>query len=201
MKNFCYNIIIKSDKKEDLAVAKVPFSKLQACVDGGVNRCSYCNKAGEEIYYEVKHYLPFAEKLALVERIVNQSVDANGFYSPMRVKLYIVLEVVYAYTNLSFTEKMKEDPFKLYDILVSSGIFTEIVDCIREKDWSEIQENVWATIKNIYDYRNSAMGILDVISADYSNVDLDLTTLQDKMNDPDSLGLLKEIIPLLGPKT
>lgn len=119
----------------------------------------------------------------------------------MRVKLYIVLEVVYAYTNLSFTEKMKEDPFKLYDILVSSGIFAEIVDCIREKDWSEIQENVWATIKNIYDYRNSAMGILDVISADYSNVDLDLTALQDKMNDPETLGLLKEIVPLLGPKT
>lgn len=182
-------------------MAKVPFSKLQACVDGGASRCSYYNKAGEEIYYEVKHYLPFAEKLALVERIVNQSVDANGFYSPMRVKLYIVLEVVYAYTNLSFTEKMKEDPFKLYDILVSSGIFAEIVDCIREKDWSEIQENVWATIKNIYDYRNSAMGILDVISADYSNVDLDLTALQDKMDDPETLGLLKEIVPLLGPKT
>lgn len=182
-------------------MAKVPFSKLQACVDNSVTRSFYYNKAGEEIYYEIKRYLPFAEKLALVERVVNQSVDSNGFYNPMRVKLYLVLEIVYAYTNLSFTEKMKEDPFKLYDILVSSGIFTEVVDCIREKDWSEIQENVWATIKNIYDYRNSAMGILDMISTDYSNVDLDLTALQDKINDPDTLGLLKEIVPLLGPKT
>lgn len=182
-------------------MAKIPFSKLQASVSSGTTMLYHNNKAGDRVCYEVKHYLPFAEKLALVERIINQSVDTNGFYSPMRVKLYLVLEVVYAYTNLSFTEKMKEDPFKLYDILVSSGIFTEVIDCIQEKEWSEIQENVWATIKNIYDYKNSVMGILDVISADYSNVDLDLTTLQNKINDPDTLGLLKEIAPLLGPKT
>ena len=179
-------------------MAKVPFSKLQACVDGGANRCSYYNKAGEEIYYEVKHYLPFAEKLALVERIVNQSVDANGFYSPMRVKLYIVLEVVYAYTNLSFTEKMKEDPFKLYDILVSSGIFAEIVDCIREKDWSEIQENVWSTIKNIYEYKNSVMGILENISNDYSELSLEAANIQKKLVEGNGIDFLKDVMTQLG---
>ena len=94
-------------------MAKVPFSKLQACINGSDCTVGYYNKAGEEIRYEVKHYLPIKEKLELVSRIINQSVDDNGFYNPMRVKLYMVLEVVYAYTNLSFTEKMKEDPFKL----------------------------------------------------------------------------------------
>ena len=101
-------------------MAKVPFSKLQAKVNGGATRQFYYNLAGEEIYYEVKHYLPVQEKLDLVSRIINNSVDDNGFYNPMRVKLYMVLEITYAYTNLSFTEKMKEHPFKLYDILVST---------------------------------------------------------------------------------
>jgi hypothetical protein len=50
----------------------------------------------------------------------------------------MTLEVVYAYTNLSFTDKMKEDPFKLYDILVSTGIFADITNIICEKDWAEI---------------------------------------------------------------
>lgn len=177
-------------------MAKVPFSKLQAKINSEVTKLSYDNLAGENIYYEVKHYLPFAEKLELISRVINNSIDDNGFYNPMRVKLYLTLEVIYAYTNLSFTEKMKEDPFKLYDILVSTNIFADIIEVIREGEWAEIQENVWATIKNLYDYKNSAMGILDMISTDYNNVNFDLNAIQDKLADPNSLDLLKEILPL-----
>lgn len=179
-------------------MAKVPFSKLQAKVDGGVTKNFYYNLAGEEIYYEVKHYLPFEEKLELVSRIINNSIDDNGFYNPMRVKLYMTLEVVYAYTNLSFTEKMKEDPFKLYDILVSTGIFTDIVNVIREKDWFEIQDNVWSTIKNIYNYKNSVMGILEAVSADYSQLSLDAEEIKNNLADKDNLELLKDILTKLG---
>lgn len=179
-------------------MAKVPFSKLQAKVDGGATQNFYYNLAGDEVYYEVKHYLPIKEKLELVSNIINQSIDDNGFYNPMRVKLYMVLEIVYAYTNLSFTEKMKEDPFKLYDILVSTGIFTDVIDVIREKDWSEIQENTWATIENIYKYRNSVMGILDNVVNDYSNLNLDASEIQKKLADPDNMALLRDVLAKLG---
>ena len=165
---------------------------------GEVTKIFYHNLAGEEVYYEVKHYLPLAEKLELVSRIINNSIDNNGFYNPMRVKLYMTLEVVYAYTNLSFTDKMKEDPFKLYDILISTGIFTDIVDCIREKDWTEIQDNVWSTIKNIYEYKNSVMGILEAVSADYSQLSLDATEIRDKLADKDNLELLRDVLSKLG---
>jgi hypothetical protein len=179
-------------------MAKVPFSKFQAKMDGGVTKLSYHNLAGEDIYYEVKHYLPLAEKLDLVSRIINQSIDDNGFYNPMRVKLYMALETIYAYTNLSFTEKMKEDPFKLYDILVSTGILTNIINVIRESDWAEIQDNVWSTIKNIYDYKNSVMGILDNIKADYGELDFDASTIQQKLADPENMTLLREVLAKLG---
>lgn len=179
-------------------MAKVPFSKLQAKVDGGATQNFYYNLAGEEVHYEVKHYLPIKEKLELVSNIINQSVDDNGFYNPMKVKLYMVLEIVYAYTNLSFTDKMKEDPFKLYDILVSTGIFTDVIDVIREKDWSEIQENTWATIENIYKYRNSVMGILDNVVNDYSNLNLDASEIQKKLADPDNMALLRDVLAKLG---
>ena len=179
-------------------MAKVPFSKLQASVSNSDCVLSYYNKAGEEIKYEVKTYLPFVEKLDLVSRIINQSIDDNGFYNPMRVKLYMTLEIVYAYTNLSFTDKMKEDPFKLYDILVSTGIFTDIIDVIRKKDWSEIQESVWDTINNIYKYRNSAMGILEAVSTDYSNLSLDATTIKEELSNEDNLKLLRDVVSKLG---
>jgi len=179
-------------------MAKVPFSKLQAKVDGGATQNFYYNLAGEEVHYEVKHYLPFEEKLKLVSRIINNSVDDNGFYNPMRVKLYMTLEVVYVYTNLSFTEKMREDPFKLYDILVSTGIFKDIVDVIRENDWKEIQENTWSTIKNIYDYKNSVMGILEAVSIDYNGLNLDASEIQKKLADPENMELLKSVLTKLG---
>jgi hypothetical protein len=119
-------------------MAKVPFSKLQAKVNNKVSQLFYYNSAGEEVYYEVKNYLPFEEKLELVSRIINKSIDDNGFYNPMQVKFNMVLETAYTYTNLSFTEKMKEDPFKLYDILISTGIFSDIVAAICDNDWKEI---------------------------------------------------------------
>jgi len=52
-------------------MAKVPFSKLQASINECKSQISYINKAGEEITYEVRHYLPFEEKLELVSKIIN----------------------------------------------------------------------------------------------------------------------------------
>jgi hypothetical protein len=99
-------------------MAKVPFSKLGLKVNNDVTVITF-----NDYDIEVNRYLPFKEKTELASNIINYSVDDNGFYNPLKVKLYMVLEVVYAYTNLTFTPKMKEDPFKLYDALVSSGLF------------------------------------------------------------------------------
>jgi hypothetical protein len=179
-------------------MAKVPFSKLQASINSADCEIGYYNKAGDEIKYEVKNYLPFKDKLELVSKIINQSIDDNGFYNPMRVKMYMTLEIVYAYTNLNFTEKMREDPFKLYDILISTGIFADIIKVISADDWKEIQENVWSTIKNIYDYRNSAMGILSFIASDYSAVEMDASKIQELLSNSENLELLKQVVTKLG---
>ena len=108
-------------------MAKVPFSKLQANLKTDIIECSYNNKNNEPIVFEVKTYLPLKDKIELVQNVVNQSIDENGFYNPMRVDLFLTLEFIYAYTNLSFTDKMKEDPFKLYDLLVSTDIINEVI--------------------------------------------------------------------------
>lgn len=179
-------------------MAKVPFSKLQATVNSCVSQVIYHDKSGKEVCYEVKHYLPFKEKLEMIMKIVNQSVDDNGFYNPMRVKLYMTLEVIYAYTNLSFTEKQKEDPFKLYDLLISTGIFENVLNEISQYDWADIQDNIKTTINNIYQYRNSVVGLLETVSTDYSNLDLDISALQEKLSDSNNLALLKDVVTKLG---
>jgi hypothetical protein len=171
-------------------MAKVPFSKLQTTVSNSVITLSYPNKAGEEICFEVKHYLPYKEKMELVQNVINQSIDDNGYYNPMRVQLYTTLEVIYYYTSLTFTEKQKEDPFKLYDLLVSTGIFDRVVEYIGE-EWYSLQSHIETVIENIYAYNNSAAGILHSISNDYSNTTINIEALQNQLKDPESFEMLR----------
>lgn len=179
-------------------MAKIPFSKLDLKVNCEESVITRLNSKGEEVTYQVKNYLPMKEKLELVSRIINQSTDDNGFYNPMKVKLYTVLEITYAYTNMTFTPKQKEDVFKLFDLLVSSGIYDDIIANINQGDLQELQAGIFDTIKNIYDYRNSVMGILENVSADYSNLNLDATEIQAKLADPNNMELLKSVLTKLG---
>lgn len=179
-------------------MAKIPFSKLEVKLNNSICKPFYYNTKGEEVYYEVKYYLPVQEKLEMISNIINQSVDDNGYYNPMKVQIFTVLEITYTYTNLSFTEKQKENPFKLYDLLVSNGIFKEIVNCIYEDDWKEIQETIITTIDNIYKYKNSAMGIMENITSDYENLSLDASNIQKMIGDPENLSLLKDVLTKLG---
>lgn len=172
-------------------MAKIPFSKLGLKVNNDIQTVTFNNYD-----IEVSRYLSFNEKTTIVSNIINYSVDDNGFYNPMKVKLFMTLEIVYAYTNLSFTAKMKEDPAKLYDLLISSGLYAQIIQVIDTSEWETIEKDVWNTIENIYNYRNSAMGVLEMISTDYSNLQLNAEDITDKLLNPENLSTLKALAPL-----
>lgn len=179
-------------------MAKVPFSKLEVKVCDTFSSHCYYNTKNEEVYYEVKHYLPVEEKMEMISKILNQSIDDNGYYNPMRVKIFTVLEVTYAYTNLSFTAKQKENIFKLYDQLVSTGIFNDIKNAIWEEDWKEIESTVIAVIDNIYKHRNSAMGIMEAITNDYSALEMDAKNITESLSNQENLSFLRDVLSKLG---
>ena len=105
---------------------------------------------------------------------------------------------MYAYTNINFTDKQKEDPTKLYDMLISSGLVCEVINAIPEAEYHEVICGVEDSINAIYTYRNSVLGIMDTISADYSNLNLDATEIQKKLADPDNLSLVRDVLTKLG---
>lgn len=174
-------------------MAKVAYSKLNLKADTSTTTLSW-----GDYNIEIRNYLPLEEKVEMISRIVNQSIDENGFYNPLRVNMYMTLEVVFTYTNLSFTEKQKENSFKLYDAIVSSGLSTAIANAMCETELDEVRNFTYEVIDNIYKFKNSALGILETISSDYSNLDLDATALQQKIADPNNLALLKDIVTKLG---
>lgn len=147
---------------------------------------------------EIIQYLPIEKKLELISGIINKSIDDNNYYNPCRIDIYLMNEIIYAYTNLNLTDKQKEDVYKIYDSFISSGFAEAVMKNIPNEEYNYIKDNVIETIQSIYKYRNSALGIFETITSDYSALDLDATELQKKIADPNNLELLKTVVTKLG---
>lgn len=148
---------------------------------------------------EVKEYLPIQEKLDLVDRVIAQTIDEYNYVNPARLNIFLTLEIMYAYTNINFTEKQKEDPLALYDLLISSGLWDEINKKLCElNEFNIISQTVNNVIDGIYKYRDSVLGILDAVNQDYSNLNLEVDGIQKKLADPNNLTLVKDIVTKLG---
>ena len=147
---------------------------------------------------EVKQYLPINEKLELISSVINSAADENNFSNPVKENVFLTLEILYHYTNINFTDKQKEDPVKLYDLVVSSGLVNKVTDLIPEEELDEVINGLAQSVKSIYSYRNSVLGILESISKDYSNLDLDAAEIQQKLADPENMAFLKQVLTKLG---
>lgn len=147
---------------------------------------------------EVAQYLPIEKKLDLISDIINKSIDENNYYNPCRIEIFTTVEIILAYTNLTVTDKQKEDLFKLYDSFVASGFSEKVMSSIPESDITFINYSVRRTIKNIYNQKNSVLGILETISTDYNTLNLDASEIQSKLADPENLDLLRAVLTKLG---
>lgn len=173
-------------------MSKLAFNKLGLVKNTNISTINY---NGQEI--EIKQYLPVNDKLALIANVINNSGDDNNFANPMKISVYAVLEIIGTYTNISWTEKQKEDPCKLYDLLVANGLSSLILNAIPASELNEVLTGIEDTVDSFYKYRNSIFGILEAITQDYNNVNFDMTKIQEMLQDGNSVGLLKEIMPLI----
>ena len=174
-------------------MAKIGFTKLGLKPNNKIVNIEF-----NEQIIEVKQYLPVEEKLELITNVLELSHDSNNFSNPIKVQVYTALEMIDKYTNITFTEKQKENPTKLYDLLNGNGLLEKIIDAVPQIEYDEIIAGVYNTIDAVYTYQNSILGILDTISQDYSNLNLDATEIQKKLADPENMALLKNIMTKLG---
>lgn len=174
-------------------MAKVAFTKLGLKLNKEVKTFIWND---QEI--EIKQYLPVDEKLALIGNIINNSAEDAKFYNVGKIEIFTALNIVYEYANINFTDKQKEDACKLYDMLVSSGLYAEIIANIPGSEIEWIENVVWDSVESIYKYQDSILGILDAVSQDYSELSLDAAQLQNDMANPETLALLKGIMTRLG---
>ena len=151
-----------------------------------------------EIEIEIKQYLPVEEKLAIIQNVINLSADENNFMNPVKIEVFGTLEIIFKYTNLSFTNKQKENPTELYDLLVGNGIVDKIIAEIPSVEYKSIIDSINETVESIYNYKNSILGILENVSQDYSNLLFDANAIKNDLSDPENLSLLRSVLTKLG---
>lgn len=174
-------------------MAKIGFTKLSLKRKNEVKTITINNNQ-----IEIKQYLPVNEKLDLIARVINGAHDQNNFPNPIKIEVIGTLEMIMAYTNISFTERQKEDIPKLYDLLEENGVIKDIISQIPEDEYNFIIDGINKTVDAVYTYNNSVLGILEAVSKDYSNLDFDATQIQKKMADPENLKLVKDVLTKLG---
>lgn len=174
-------------------MAKIGFTKLSLKRKNEVKTITINNNQ-----IEIKQYLPVNDKLDLIARVINGAHDQNNFPNPIKIEVIGTLEMIMAYTNISFTEKQKEDIPKLYDLLEENGVIKDIISQIPEDEYNFIIDGINKTVDAVYTYNNSILGILESVSQDYSNLDFDIQKLQKDIANSENLKLVKEVLTKLG---
>lgn len=113
-------------------MGKIAYSKIGLKVNTEVNKFTFNN---QEI--EVLHYLPVEDKIDLIE-IALQKAEEDGIYNETVLDMYFHLNMVYLYSNITFTEKQKENEPKLYDAMVSSGFMAAFLQAMDEDEYTAV---------------------------------------------------------------
>ena len=146
----------------------------------------------------VEQYLPLEKKAAMIERILANSVDETGFISPVRLAVFFRLEVVRCYSNISITDKMMEQPEKLFDQLVMNKVIGAVSCGMPTVEWEHIEKSVNKCAKAVQTYQTSFVGVMKAINKDYDATKLNVEELMATLDQPDKVGLVKEILEKIG---
>lgn len=141
-------------------MAKVSYANMKLKVDKTTSTFDF---EGNKI--EVLNYLPIEDKYDLV-MITLQKAEENGIYNPLKLDIYFHLHLVYMYTNLSFTDKQKEDELKLYDCLKSGGFIYQFMNALDDDEYNYLFEMMQDTVNDYMNYRNTAGAVLQSIIQD-----------------------------------
>lgn len=147
----------------------------------------------------VEQYLPLEEKVNLITSVIEQSGNGEeGFFNIVKLEAYYIIEMIKAYTNISFTEKQLEDTTKLYDAIRLNDIWAAVADAIPGAEREYIWSNILTLAREITTYNNSVLGVLKAISNNRDGLNFDVQEIMNSLNDPEALKLLKGMVDMTG---
>ena len=141
-------------------MASVSFTNLKLAVDKSVNTFDF---NGTKI--EVLKYLPIEDKKDLIQIAMQKSYE-DGLYNDILLDIYFHLNIIYLYTNLNITDKQKEDEFKLFDKIQSSGLMAAVLTAMDEDEYDYLHESMKRAVVDQMRFKNSAAAVLQSVIQD-----------------------------------
>lgn len=170
-------------------MANVTFSKLGLKKKEEVKKIIF-----NEQEIEVKQYLPIQDKLNVMFNAISKTEDENRFFNPVKLECYCTLEIIYAYTNIKFTDKQLEDEGKLFDLMEENDLINLIFSAIPEDETDFIMDSCERAAEAIYTYNNSAVGIIEALKDNSEDLNFDINNIINTINDPKALEFVKNLI-------
>lgn len=109
---------------------------------------------------EVLQYLPAEDKNSLLELTIQEAdrgTVVNTFALDCLFHLYLVME----YTNITFTDKQRENMLALYDLLETNGVIEAVVAAIPVAEYNELRDSLNDMVAKYAVYRNSFKAALE----------------------------------------
>lgn len=147
-------------------MAKITYASLKLKTNTDVKTVDF-----NDSKIEVLQYLPIADKYDLVSIVLQESKE-DALYSPVRIDMLFHLFLVFSYTNITFTEKQKEDLPKLYDTLLSCGLLDKIIEVIPQEEYDMLMDYIDEYINQDMNYNTTAAAMVqNLLAAIPENMD------------------------------
>lgn len=144
---------------------KISFANMKLKADTSVNTFDFLY--GNNTYkVEVKRYLPISDKNDLIQ-IALQRSEENGIYNEVALEMNFNLNIVFLYTNISFTDKQKEDLSELYDKLQCSGLIDAVIAHMDQDEYKQLLDYLEKTKADRINYNSSAAGLVQDVLEEF----------------------------------
>ena len=172
-------------------MAKITFTKLNLPKINKEEKTIEINGA----QVTVKQFLSTEEKLNLIESILTKAVDeVYGYFNPIKIDFITTIELIKAYTNITFTEKQIGDNlFKTMDLLDASGATDTIIGAIPKEEYDSIIKTIESCSIAIERYNCSLAGMLSRMRADNDAIAMDVDKITEGLSS-ENLEYVKKII-------
>lgn len=139
-------------------MAKVSFASMKLKTQDDVIKIQIADKE-----VEIKKYLPAKDKNNLIE-ITLQNATEGTVFNTFLMDVYFHTYMIFAYTNINFTDTQKEDILKLYDILETNGVIEAVIaalDAEAGHEYKDLREYMLEMADYTSKYMLSAKAIAD----------------------------------------
>lgn len=148
----------------------------------------------------IKAYVPIEEKLRAIESVLSLSLNPDtGFYMPGHLYVFRKIFMIKLYTDIIISDEEIDNAMSTFDSLVNEPWYKQITEILyANEDIFVFDDILDETVEKLEKYQTSAYGILDSLKKDYDNLNFDINSLQEKVQNKEGLELLDEVVKKLG---